>query len=186
MKRRMLALFLALFLGIALTGCADVQSNNGPYKMYLIAKSTTTEFWKSVFAGANAAKSEYNVDLTVLQLAVVTGGGEVSYDFRQMVQEFNTGQDRYRIEYETYSDSEYDTDAASLDVLRTQIMAGQGPDLFAFYDINGFNPPALRAEAVCAYLLPLTVDFLTEENLLPGLYRLLEQDGAVYELPLTV
>ena len=26
MKRRMLALFLALFLGIALTGCADVQS----------------------------------------------------------------------------------------------------------------------------------------------------------------
>ena len=65
MKRRMLALFLALFLGIALTGCADVQSNNGPYKMYLIAKSTTTEFWKSVFAGANAAKSEYNVDLTV-------------------------------------------------------------------------------------------------------------------------
>ena len=66
MKRRMLALFLALFLGIALTGCADVQSNNGPYKMYLIAKSTTTEFWKSVFAGANAAKSEYNVDLTIL------------------------------------------------------------------------------------------------------------------------
>ena len=66
MKRRMLALFLALFLGIALTGCANVQSNSGPYKMYLIAKSTTTEFWKSVFAGANAAKSEYNVDLTVL------------------------------------------------------------------------------------------------------------------------
>ena len=123
---------------------------------------------------------------TVLQLAIVTGGGEVSYDFGQMVQDFNTGQDRYRIEYETYSDSEYDTDAASLDVLRTQIMAGQGPDLFAFYDINGFNPPALRAEAVCADLLPLTVDFLTEENLLPGLYRLLEQDGAVYELPLTV
>ena len=34
--------------------------------MYMIVKSTTTEFWKSVFAGANAAKSEYNVDLTVL------------------------------------------------------------------------------------------------------------------------
>ena len=120
---------------------------------------------------------------TVLQLAIVTGGGSVSYDFGQMVQAFNTGQDRYRIEYETYSDSEYDTDAASLDVLRTQIMAAQGPDLFAFYDINGFNPPALRAEAVCADLLPLTVDFLTEENLLPGLYRLLGQDGAGYELP---
>ena len=123
---------------------------------------------------------------TVLQLAVVTGGGAVSYEFGQMVQEFNTGQDRYRIEYEIYSDSEYDTDAVSLDVLRTQIMAGQGPDLFAFYDINGFNPPTLRAEAACSDLLPLTKDFLTEESLLPGLYRLLEQDGAVYELPLTV
>lgn len=34
--------------------------------MYLISKSASTEFWKSVFAGANAAKSEYNVDLTIL------------------------------------------------------------------------------------------------------------------------
>ena len=123
---------------------------------------------------------------TVLQLAVVTGGGAVSYEFGQMVQAFNTGQDRYRIEYETYSDSEYDDGTASLDVLRTQIMAGQGPDLFAFYDINGFNPPTLRAEAACSDLLPLTKEFLTEEALLPGLYRLLERDGAVYELPLTV
>ena len=122
----------------------------------------------------------------VLQLAVVTGGGSVSYDFEQLVQAFNTSQDRYRIAYETYSDSAYDDGAASLDVLRTQIMAGQGPDLFAFYDLNGFNPPALRAEAVCADLLPLTKEFLTEEALLPGLYGLLEQDGAMYELPLTV
>lgn len=62
---------------------------------------------------------------TVLQLAIVTGGGEVSYDFGQMVQNFNTGQDRYRIEYETYSDSEYDDGTTSLDALRTQIMAGR-------------------------------------------------------------
>ena len=122
----------------------------------------------------------------VLQLAVVTGGDPLSYDFGQMVQAFNTCQDRYRIAYETYSDSEYDDGAVQLDVLRTQIMAGQGPDLFAFYDINGFNPPLLRAKAVCTDLLPLTKEFLTEESLLPGLYRLLEQDGALYELPLTV
>ena len=33
--------------------------------VWFIAKSTNTEFWKSAFAGANAAKSEYNVDLTI-------------------------------------------------------------------------------------------------------------------------
>ena len=65
MKKRILAVFLALCL-LLLTGCAEHTTSGGPYKMYLIAKSTTTEFWKSVFAGANAAKSEYNVDLTVL------------------------------------------------------------------------------------------------------------------------
>ena len=65
MKKRIQALILALLL-LALTGCAEHTTSGGPYKMYLIAKSTTTEFWKSVFAGANAAKSEYNFDLTVL------------------------------------------------------------------------------------------------------------------------
>jgi len=31
----------------------------------VIAKSTTSAFWKSVFAGANAASTEYNLTLTV-------------------------------------------------------------------------------------------------------------------------
>ena len=66
MKKRIRALILAFLLLLSLTGCAEHTTSGGPYKMYLIAKSTTTEFWKSVFAGANAAKSEYNVDLTVL------------------------------------------------------------------------------------------------------------------------
>ena len=47
MKRRMLALFLALFLGIALTGCADVQSNNGPvsYTHLDVYKRQGKKFW---------------------------------------------------------------------------------------------------------------------------------------------
>lgn len=64
MKKRILALLFAAALFFA-SGCSAADTSGGPYKMYLIAKSTTTEFWKSVFAGANAAKSEYNVDLTV-------------------------------------------------------------------------------------------------------------------------
>ena len=66
MKKRILALLPALFLLLTLSGCVSTAPTGAPYKMYLIAKSTTTEFWKSVFAGANAAKSEYNVELTVM------------------------------------------------------------------------------------------------------------------------
>lgn len=62
--KRSLLFLLALAL-LCVSGCArTVQS--GPFNVYLISKSSTTEFWKSVFAGANAAKSEYNVDLTIL------------------------------------------------------------------------------------------------------------------------
>ena len=61
-KLAILGLLAALLL---LMGCASSRANV-PYRVYLITKSTQTEFWKSVFAGANAAKSEYNVDLTVL------------------------------------------------------------------------------------------------------------------------
>ena len=65
--RRALALFLAAALAL-LCGCTAQTgaSSSAPYRVYLIAKSTQTEFWKSVFAGANAAKSEYNVDLTIM------------------------------------------------------------------------------------------------------------------------
>lgn len=63
-KRCLLALLLAA--AVLLSGCAAAQPAAGPYSVYMIVKSTTTQFWKSVFAGANAAKSEYNVDLTIL------------------------------------------------------------------------------------------------------------------------
>ena len=59
-----IAVFLALL--VCLSGCAGTHQSSGSYNIYLIAKSATTEFWKSVFAGANAAKSEYNVHLTIL------------------------------------------------------------------------------------------------------------------------
>ena len=63
--RRMAALLLLAALLLGLGGCA-ARAGVGPYSVYLIVKSTETDFWKSVFAGANAAKSTYNVELTVL------------------------------------------------------------------------------------------------------------------------
>lgn len=38
---------------------------SGRHYVALVAKSTTSAFWQSVFAGANAAGTEYNLDVTV-------------------------------------------------------------------------------------------------------------------------
>ncbi|MEI3077958.1 MAG: hypothetical protein V8T00_01155 [Oscillospiraceae bacterium] len=63
-------------------------------------------------------------------------------------------------------------------------MAGNSPDLFAFYS-DGDQAPPLAPRAVCADLRELLPD-VTEDSLLPGLFDLLTQDGALYVLPLTV
>lgn len=54
-----------LCLGL-LTGCAGQGVRATPRNITLVAKSTETEFWKSVFAGARAAASEYNVNLNIV------------------------------------------------------------------------------------------------------------------------
>ena len=54
-----------LCLGL-LTGCAGQGVQATPRNITLVAKSTETEFWKSVFAGARAAASEYNVNLNIV------------------------------------------------------------------------------------------------------------------------
>ena len=63
-RLRHIAAALALLLSCA-AGCAR-SAQSAPYRVWLIAKSTTTEFWKSVSAGANVARSEYNIDLTIV------------------------------------------------------------------------------------------------------------------------
>ena len=54
-----------LCLGL-LTGCTGQGVRATPRNITLVAKSTETEFWKSVFAGARAAASEYNVNLNIV------------------------------------------------------------------------------------------------------------------------
>ena len=107
----------------------------------------------------------------------------VWYEFTQLFETFNLSQNDYRIDYTVYSDAPYG-DGEPLDVLRTQIMAGDSPDLFAFYS-DGNQAPPLEPRAVCADLRPLLPD-VTETVLLPGLFDLLTQDDALYALPLTV
>ena len=44
-----IAVLLALL--VCLSGCAGARQSSGSYNIYLIAKSATTEFWKSVLPG---------------------------------------------------------------------------------------------------------------------------------------
>ena len=61
--KRLAALFLTA--AVLLTAGCSRKTVTSQSSVWFIAKSTNTEFWKSAFAGANAAKSEYNVDLPV-------------------------------------------------------------------------------------------------------------------------
>ena len=132
----------------------------------------TLVLWK---VGAGSAKQ-------VLTLAVAADC-PVWYEFTQLFENFSLSQQEYQIDYTIYSGSPYG-DAEPMDVLRTKIMAGQSPDLFAFYS-DGNQAPPLAPRAVCADLRELLPD-VTEDSLLPGLFDLLTQDGALYVLPLTV
>ncbi len=58
---------LVLCLSLLLPACAaERPGRTAPYKIYHVVKSTDTQFWLSDFAGANAAKSEYGVELIIV------------------------------------------------------------------------------------------------------------------------
>lgn len=68
----MLTAFLMLLLFTAYLSRGGMQSlignmnstENRKHYVAVIAKSTRSAYWKSVFAGANAAKTEYNLEIT--------------------------------------------------------------------------------------------------------------------------
>ena len=53
--KKLLALLLLVLL--PLSGCASRPAETERHSVAMVVKSTETEFWKSVFAGANAASS---------------------------------------------------------------------------------------------------------------------------------
>ncbi len=63
MKKFNRLLLLLLCSLLCFGGCSS-RSKARP-SVWLIAKSTESEFWKAAFAGANAAQAEYNVELTI-------------------------------------------------------------------------------------------------------------------------
>ena len=67
MKRnKFAALWGALVLCGSLCGCTADTVTSTQHVVALVAKSTQTEFWLSVFAGAEAAATEYNLKLSII------------------------------------------------------------------------------------------------------------------------
>lgn len=65
MKRNSLAAACALLAALLLSGCAADAVGSEQHTVALVVKSTETEFWLSVFAGAEAAATEYNLKLSI-------------------------------------------------------------------------------------------------------------------------
>lgn len=76
-------LWLGLVLAGLLAACREGEVPATRRQVALVAKSTETEFWRSVFAGAEAAAAEYNLELSI-------AGPETEEDYaaqNEMVQE---------------------------------------------------------------------------------------------------
>ena len=73
MIKRIKMLLPAVLAVLLLAGC-NVQSaaaTTARYRVTVVAKSRESEFWKAVLSGAEAAATEYNMQLTVLAQAIV-------------------------------------------------------------------------------------------------------------------
>ena len=64
-RNKTIIMIFVLLIAILLSACGQSEGKAQQYKIYMITKSTSTEFWRSVYAGANAAKAEYNVNLLI-------------------------------------------------------------------------------------------------------------------------
>ena len=62
-QKRIRFLLLAVILLISMTGCGK-EAETQKVRVAMIVKSTESAFWKSVFAGARAAATEYNMDVS--------------------------------------------------------------------------------------------------------------------------
>ena len=97
----------AALLALALGGCAAAAPTGARHRVAIVAKSTRTEFWLSVFAGAQAAAAEYNVELDI-------SGPETEEDYetqnRMVAEAVDAGAEAL-----VFSAIDYENNAAAID-----------------------------------------------------------------------
>ena len=118
MRRNRCAILWALLFCLTLCGCRTSTASSQQHTVTLVAKSTETEFWLSVFAGAEAAATEYNIKLNIT-------GPETEEDYEaqnQMVAEaVEAGTEAL-----VFSAIDYENNAAAIDAA-----AGEGVKIVA-------------------------------------------------------
>lgn len=107
MKRNKAAVLCVLLAGALLSGCTAPGTAAEQYSVALVAKSTETEFWLSVFAGAEAAATEYNIRLGIT-------GPETEEDYeaqnRMIAEAVSAGADAL-----VFSAIDYENNASAID-----------------------------------------------------------------------
>lgn len=107
MRRNKRTAAWAALLCFLLCGCTGNAAVSERYTVTLVAKSTETEFWLSVFAGAEAAATEYNMELTII-------GPETEEDYetqnRMIAEAVEEGEEAI-----VFSAIDYENNAAAID-----------------------------------------------------------------------
>ena len=145
-RNRLLALWAALAL-LCLWGCGAEEAPGARRSVALITKSTDSEFFLAVFAGARAAATEYNLELTI-------SGPETEEDYetqnKMIAQAVEDG-----AEVIVFSAIDYERNAAAIDeaaragVGIVSIDSGVGSDQVSAY-IGTDNYAAGRMAAQAA------------------------------------
>lgn len=113
-----------------------------------------------------------------LRMAVIGDGTQIS----QLVQEFNMSQDACQIETAVYGNASEDL---SLDLLRTEILAGNAPDLYCLTDST--QSGSLDLSKLCVDLLPWldSGGAYSRGDFVQGLLTGMEQGSCLYSMPLS-
>ena len=134
-RNRLLALALGLVLALTcLSACGTEQEAGQRHRVALVAKSTQTEFWLSVFAGAQAAAAEYNMELTTM-------GPETEEDYetqnRMIAEVVESGAEAL-----VFSAIDFTRNAAAVDAELLALDRGEVPHLS---DVRAGHEGAARA-----------------------------------------
>ena len=122
MIKRIKMLLPAVLAVLLLAGC-NVQSaaaTTARYRVTVVAKSRESEFWKAVLSGAEAAATEYNMQLTVL-----APDDEENYDAQNQLIEKAVEDGAQAI---VFSAIDYEANAEAIAVHSDQVAAYIGSD----------------------------------------------------------
>lgn len=146
MNRRKILCAAALALAALLpAGCGRTAAAER-HSVAVVAKSTETEFWKAVFAGAEAAAAEYNLDLTIV-------GPETEEDFEaqnELVADMvDAGAEALVFSAIDYEGNAAAIDAASARGVRIVVIdsAVNSPAVVTYIGTDNYAAGAMAAEA---------------------------------------